>query len=289
MIRYLAPLTRRVPSTRVFDPVIVALLYYAFRLSQRLPGRTAKSHLVRTQIFGFTLSLDLSEFVDCAVYLFPQCYDRREIQMITRRLRPGDVFLDVGAHFGFYSLFASRAVGPAGKVLAIDAHPGMCEQLRRTMDDNAAANVRVLNVGVSDRRETLRFQADEAPFRARSTFLGGSGALPVECKPLLDILLEEGVTRVKAAKFDIEGYEAKVLARFLRDAPEDLLPELIVVEANPELIQAGGDPLPLLREYGYRTRGHNLVNYMMTRPRRAEAVATARGAKARDSLQGATR
>ena len=40
-------------------------------------------------------------------------------------LRPGDVFVDVGAHIGFFSLIASSLVGHTGKVYAFEANPSL--------------------------------------------------------------------------------------------------------------------------------------------------------------------
>lgn len=53
----------------------------------------------------------------------------RLCRLLIRQLPPGGRFLDVGAHFGFYSLLAARLVGPAGRVLALEAAPSNFELL----------------------------------------------------------------------------------------------------------------------------------------------------------------
>ena len=42
---------------------------------------------------------------------------------VESRLRPGDVFVDVGANMGYTSLLAARAVGPGGAVVAFEPAP----------------------------------------------------------------------------------------------------------------------------------------------------------------------
>ncbi|MBC6422595.1 MAG: FkbM family methyltransferase [Hormoscilla sp. SP5CHS1] len=37
-----------------------------------------------------------------------------------RYLQKGDVFVDIGAHIGYYSVIAARIVGSAGKVFAFE-------------------------------------------------------------------------------------------------------------------------------------------------------------------------
>jgi hypothetical protein len=42
---------------------------------------------------------------------------------MAERLRPGGVFLDIGAHVGFYTLLGSRLVGDEGKVISFEPCP----------------------------------------------------------------------------------------------------------------------------------------------------------------------
>ncbi|HYR96855.1 MAG TPA: methyltransferase domain-containing protein [Candidatus Binatus sp.] len=47
------------------------------------------------------------------------------------RLRPGMVVADIGAGTGYFTRRFAAAVGPEGKVLALDVEPAMLEELRR--------------------------------------------------------------------------------------------------------------------------------------------------------------
>jgi hypothetical protein len=49
---------------------------------------------------------------------------------IVGRLRRGDTFVDVGANIGYYSLLASKLVGPGGSVVALEASPTIFHQLQ---------------------------------------------------------------------------------------------------------------------------------------------------------------
>lgn len=59
-------------------------------------------------------------------------------------LRPGDVACDVGAGPGYFALRMARAVGPEGRVHAIDAEPRMLELLRARAAEAGLSNVRPL-------------------------------------------------------------------------------------------------------------------------------------------------
>jgi FkbM family methyltransferase len=52
----------------------------------------------------------------------------------------------------------------------------------------------------------------------------------VQCCTLLELLRQEGISYVDALKIDVEGAEDKVLDPFFRDAPEELWPDLIIIE-----------------------------------------------------------
>jgi len=43
-----------------------------------------------------------------------------ETDLVTRLLKPGQVFIDVGANAGYYSLIASHLVGESGQVVAFE-------------------------------------------------------------------------------------------------------------------------------------------------------------------------
>ncbi|MFI6803884.1 hypothetical protein ACIBO6_02520 [Streptomyces luteogriseus] len=55
------------------------------------------------------------------------------------RLAPGDTVVDAGAHTGYFTVLASRLVGPAGRVVAIESSPVFHRALTRTSRPTGAA------------------------------------------------------------------------------------------------------------------------------------------------------
>lgn len=53
-----------------------------------------------------------------------------------QNLRPGDVFYDIGANIGCYTLYAARLVGPSGKVYAFEPHVGNAHKLMMNVEAN---------------------------------------------------------------------------------------------------------------------------------------------------------
>lgn len=256
-------LTTRLPRSAVKHLAIFSRL---FLFMTRRGAQPSRGHIA-AHVRGFTLQLDPTDFVDAAMLLFPQLYDHRELAFLRGALRPGAVFLDIGAQLGLYSLVASRVVGDGGCVVAIEADPATYARLCHTMRVNATHNVRTLNVGVSDRDGLLRFGLAAPPLRAASSFLREDGAgIDVASKTLLAILREQHITRVDGAKFDIEGYEYRVLRRFLDEAERTLWPRFIITEFHTDMIeQAGGNTLELLMQHGYRVKATVDINSILVR------------------------
>jgi SAM-dependent methyltransferase len=56
-------------------------------------------------------------------------------------LRPGETVLDIGCGAGFDTLLAARAVGPEGRVIAVDMTEAMLEKTRRGAEQLGLQNV----------------------------------------------------------------------------------------------------------------------------------------------------
>lgn len=61
-------------------------------------------------------------------------------------LTPGESVADLGAGTGYFEPYLSAAVGPRGRVLALDSEPAMVEHLRRRADAEGLANVEARQV-----------------------------------------------------------------------------------------------------------------------------------------------
>jgi hypothetical protein len=71
----------------------------------------------------------------------------------------------------------------------------------------------------------------------------------IQVRTLLSLLTEKNINRLDGMKIDIEGHEEAVLIPFLEQAPEDLLPRLIVIENN--YMKWKRDLLALAKTRGY--------------------------------------
>src|ERR671922_2698937 len=97
-------------------------------------ARQRRSFVARTR-YGFRIAGDQALIMPRCIYWFGS-WEPPLSAWIRRALRPGDVFVDVGANLGYFSLLAARAVAPGGSVVAIEA---AAETVRR-LEANIARN-----------------------------------------------------------------------------------------------------------------------------------------------------
>ncbi len=152
--------------------------------------------------------------------------------ILKRWLRPGDLFIDVGAHIGYFSLCAARLVAPQGGVIACEPDPDNLSRLRANIRRNDFVRV------VQTREAALGGATGEALFRRASAFssrVGGCLADHVEAGgeyvavPLLRLDELCMGTTPRAIKVDVEGGEIDVLqgaSRIIDEARTGWLIEL---------------------------------------------------------------
>lgn len=149
---------------------------------------------------------------------------------LARCLKPGGVFVDVGANIGVMSFDAARLVGPEGRVIAFEPEPRNLALLLRGVQANGFAHVTALGVALSDAARIVSMTGNaNGSVVAPDAGLGLVQALPGD-----DVLLAQ--PRIDMIKLDIEGHEPAAL-RGLRRTLQRHRP-LVLCEFNP--LRLGG-------------------------------------------------
>ncbi len=85
-----------------------------------------------------------------------EVYDRRQDIVAALGLRPGMAVADVGAGTGLFTRLFSQAVGPAGRVYAVDIAPEFIAAIQRTAREQGLANV----AGIVNRPDDVGLPAE---------------------------------------------------------------------------------------------------------------------------------
>jgi FkbM family methyltransferase len=171
----------------------------------------------------------------------PQGLEPGTRRVLLKLLAPGMTFVDVGAHVGLLTLAGARAVGPSGKVLAIEPVPLSFELLSRTLAINGLLHrVEVKRQAAGARRERCAFfvgsvLGHSSLIRGDALSAASTVEIEVEVSPLDDLV--ERRERVDVVKIDVEGAELAVLEGMTRVIADN--PELaIIAEFGPSHLKA---------------------------------------------------
>ncbi len=181
------------------------------------------------------LDLEYGDSLGFLAYIFGG-FEPAELAALMARLGPGGVAFDVGANIGFHTTALAAAVGPSGRVLAVEPVPDNAARLKANLDRNGLRNVRVFEVASGAASGAIELELTRDP-----AFVSGHGA--VEADPWgrgspcsWRVSMTCGARRVplgvKVMKLDTEGAEleglkgAEEMIRTTRPA--------ILLEANDE-------------------------------------------------------
>ena len=128
------PSTRRWLWNRVINP------YFAWR----------DYHFVVKTQFGTLMKGTTSDVIQRYIYYFGT-WEPNVGAFLRDRLKPGDVFVDVGANIGYFTLLGAKLVGRQGHVVAIEASASASEHLKANVTRNRFDDlVRCVHAAASD-------------------------------------------------------------------------------------------------------------------------------------------
>ncbi len=166
------------------------------------------------------------------------------LSMIAKHLRRGDVFMDVGANIGVFSVMGGLIVGEEGQVIAFEPYKRAFDQLERNLNLNGLRNVTPFRVALSQDDGTARLYVDRpAPSLTERTL----NTKEEERYESIETARGDGFREIHAlpvpnvVKIDVEGFEYAVL-QGLRATLSDWRCKFVICEVHPHLLPSGVTP-----------------------------------------------
>ena len=145
-------------------------------------------------------------------------YEEGQWRLVARRLQPGGTFVDVGANQGFYTILASKRVGPSGIVYAFEPAPTEVRKLRANLRINRCRNVVVEEMalgaapGKAEFFMYLRHQGSWSGLRKGADDVEvAARVIEVAITSLDEYFADPPLKRLDIMKVDVEGGELHVL------------------------------------------------------------------------------
>jgi FkbM family methyltransferase len=257
-------------------PALEGPYAYAAHAALKVPGvhtvfREATDRLVarlrrerraerRMAIGSVSPVFDVSSFTVKGHYFAHVTYEPGATDAVLTTLGEGDVFVDIGANSGYFSVLAALRVGPRGRVFAFEPNPAVRQQLQRHVELNAIADrVTVSDLAIADEdADDVRLFVSCWPENdgiaslnpaAETLARGGlraDASIAVRVRTFDTWVQSARPSRIDLIKIDVEGAEARVLSG-MSATFTSLRPRRIICETPLESEAVG-----ILRDRGYR-------------------------------------
>jgi FkbM family methyltransferase len=168
-------------------------------------------------------------------------YEAEMTKFLLSFLKPGMHFVDIGAHIGYFTILAAKAVEPIGKVWAFEPMPSTFLLLQRNIKENGVDKVvEAFQSAVTDKVDGILLFPHH--LLGRSSIVKRDGmriqeAMHVETTSLDSFFKNRRWPRIDLIKMDIEGAEAKAI-KGMNELVKRNPPVKLIVEFNLTTMEA---------------------------------------------------
>jgi FkbM family methyltransferase len=194
--------------------------------------------------FGKSMTVVLPEIISQQIYTYG-FFDEIVTGMALRAVRQRDVVLDVGAHFGYFTLLFAHLVGESGQVVSFEPTPSTFSVLRKNTAD--VKHVSALNAAAGRQSGRLTISDFGLTYSAWNTLSGSSRMPGVLAEPKarvevdvirLDDWCARESLRPDVIKIDAENFEAEVIGG-LTETLSSCRPRVLMETGSEQAIEAG--------------------------------------------------
>lgn len=217
------------------------------------------------QIGPATLHLDPKDPVVSGA-LTLRVYELSEQALFAKYLHGDMTLVDIGANMGLYTAVSMHHLNAGGRIVAFEPFPQTYEILQKNVTENqnngrACPRVDTFNLAATPEpcQVNLRLnpenRADNRLYRG--TYQGKLeewDALPVQGRPIDDVMSELGIEEVNFVKIDIQGYEQNAISGFQKTLKRSQNVFLLSEFWPKGLQEAGGSAhayLQMLKNLGF--------------------------------------
>ncbi|MEL6122930.1 MAG: FkbM family methyltransferase [Bacteroidota bacterium] len=195
------------------------LAWYSDKIKNGMSARLDQNYAVTRLYTGQKMIVDVRDRSLTPHLLLDGYWELEISQLFERLVHPGNVVLDLGANFGYFSLVAGAKIGDNGRIFAIEANPELIPVLTQNcMLNGLQGRMTVANFVVSDDRPPMRLKLFK-------DYMGNSAMEDIEvdshnefsayvsvANTTVDSYCEQQqIDRVNIVKMDIEGAEFRAI------------------------------------------------------------------------------
>lgn len=170
-----------------------------------------------------------------------------ETRVMINNLKADDVFVDVGANIGYYSLIASKLVGTQGAVLSFEPETLNFKLLEKNIAVNALTNVKLFHAGLGSQNGSIDFYISPDNRGDHRAFNSDNNRTKTSVNMLVgDEILEN--KKVDFIKIDTQGYELDILKGLRKTITNNQQHLKMIIEFWPFALKENGHSAHALLE-----------------------------------------
>jgi len=198
---------------------------------------------------------------DLCKHMYFCAFEENELSFLKRYLRKGDIFFDIGANIGLFSLLASNVVEDEGEIYAFEPTPETFKRLDANIELNNFTNIKSHQFAFSNEIGELPFHistdgSDAFNSFARVKKLENGDTISVKTITVDHFIQTENIpiADIKLVKIDVEGWEMNVFKGAVDFLSHPDAPALMVEFTDANAIAAGtscGKIFDFIKSFGY--------------------------------------
>lgn len=178
-------------------------------------------------------------------------YEKELGDLIRKILLPGDIFLDIGANIGYFSLLAAKHQ-PTARIFSFEPVSPIFNLFEQNISLNDIKNITAINSAVGEANSENYIYISGADNTGMSSFQkpeNYSGSTEkVKIVSIDEWFSNSGLSKIDLIKLDIEGSELSAL-KGMKEALLNFKPA-VVSEINPEMLRQ------------FNTKAVDIFNYL---------------------------
>jgi len=172
-------------------------------------------------------------------------------------IKEGDVVIDIGAHIGVFSLFASLYT--KNKIFSFEPLPENFKLLNENIKLNKKNNIKTFNLAVCGDEKSRYIFYDESNTGGHSLFKKGSRKIKIKCIKLENIFKKLKIERCNFLKIDCEGCEYEILTKADKEVFKKI--DKIVMETHGIFPNETEKLTEILRSNGFSIKRKGVMLY----------------------------
>ena len=186
---------------------------------------------------NFYMLLNPTEHIQQQLFWYGY-YEKELGQLLKKILKPGDVFLDLGANVGYFSLLVANNF-PSVKITSFEPVTALFQFMNENISLNNIKNISAINTAVGEKNEEKELfvsspdNAGMSSFQQPENYSGKKERVKVVT--IDDWFKTSGLPKIDLIKIDIEGSELAAL-KGMKEVLQKQKP-VLMVEINPETLK----------------------------------------------------